>query len=475
MESTLSYKYTAAMTIPLLASISFISLIPHESQLSKKIQPQMEITEFAIYNAKQYQNFFAAKASFGSTSFLQSAFWGQFKSKQGWRPHYFYGKIHESKNFEYKEEYEFAFLVLSRSLLPKALPALFSIAYIPFGPIFSHPQNASCEFSKLVESWNPFADSQQYFTICRLIGQKLLGYIPLSCFFIRLDSNYLLRWQPALPSRAHAAEAKEQAEVPKKSQTKLDTEQPMGQEFGFCRAIQRVQVPTTVLLEIHCSEEQLLSQMHKKHRYNIRLAQKKGVEIHCIAAWGNGQDEQNWQESLEEWYRLYQITAERDQIGIHKFSYYRSLFEQQREDAQLFLYLAYSRQNARSQDVEETARQILAGIIVLHCGQTATYLYGASANEHRKLMPNYLLQWQAICQARTAGLQYYDFFGIPAHADPKDPLHGLYRFKVGFGGYLIQRSGAWDLAYSKVFYGLYRLLEKIRLLLYHLRHRGHRR
>ncbi len=256
--------------------------------------------------------------------------------------------------------------------------------------------------------------------------------------------------------------------------------------MGLYPALQRVQVPDTVLLDLKSDEDGqdgetvLLARMHKKHRYNIRLAQKKGVRIErrdCRTG--------DWHEGLAEWYRLYQITARRDRIAIHGLAYYRNLFEEltrsptvagaaDAREAELFLYLAWpSPEDSRRQAASGADRGALGGIIVLqHPGSAvATYLYGASANWGRELMPNYLLQWQAICDARRAGMQFYDFFGVPPHAGPGHPMHGLYRFKTGFGGLLLRRAGAWDLPYSRLFYGAYRLLEAFRAGLYRLRHR----
>ena len=277
------------MSIPLFSVSHLILFSFGKYYVQKKPGPQTAVTEFQICSEEQYHNFLAARPPSRMNSFLQSAFWGRFKSGQGWKPQYFRGKVLMPKE---NREHEFALLVLSRSLLPQAFPALFSLAYIPFGPVFfAEGQTSSAEL---------FATSRGYFATCRLIGQKLLGYIPLSCFFVRLDSNYLLNKVLEAPIEQASEAARDQ---------------------GFYRAVQRVQVPDTVLLDLRYSEEELLAQMHKKHRYNIRLAQKRGVWVRC-ASWQEGQ------ESLEEWYGLYQITAQRDKIAIHNFAYYRSLFEQ---------------------------------------------------------------------------------------------------------------------------------------------------
>jgi len=84
--------------------------------------------------------------------------------------------------------------------------------------------------------------------------------------------------------------------------------------------------------------------------------------------------------------------------------------------------------------------------VLLH-GTAATYLYGASSNEHRNLMAPYALQWAALRDVRDRGATTYDLFGIPPTNDESHPMHGLYRFKTGFGGEVVHRHGAWDFVY----------------------------
>ncbi|MFP4408073.1 MAG: lipid II:glycine glycyltransferase FemX [Spirochaetaceae bacterium] len=216
------------------------------------------------------------------------------------------------------------------------------------------------------------------------------------------------------------------------------------EEAGLVKAPTDVQPPDTVLLSLNRSEEQLLSEMKSKTRYNIRLAAKKGVRVELG----------DWKEDLDSWLELYRVTAERDRIAIHRPEYYRSLFglaeaEDPRE-LSLSLYLAYHE------------KELLAGIIVGRFREAAYYLYGASANEKRNLMPAYALQWRAIQDAREGGAGSYDLFGIPPAEEPAHPMHGLYRFKVGFGGSIVRRPGAWDLPIRGLAYSGFRVAEGAR-------------
>ncbi len=200
-----------------------------------------------------------------------------------------------------------------------------------------------------------------------------------------------------------------------------------------------VQPPDTVLLRL-AEDEVLLGGMHKKTRYNIGLAEKKGVTVEKAGV-----------EALGDWYALYRQTAERDRIAIHSEKYYRDLFS---HAPSVSLWLA------------RFEGQLLAGNIVLQHATTATYLYGASSNEHRNLMAPYALQWAAMREARDQGASEYDLFGIPPTDDENHPMHGLYRFKTGFGGRVVHRLGAWDAVISPLFWALWTWADSARIWYY---------
>jgi lipid II:glycine glycyltransferase (peptidoglycan interpeptide bridge formation enzyme) len=99
---------------------------------------------------------------------------------------------------------------------------------------------------------------------------------------------------------------------------------------------------------------------------------------------------------------------------------------------------------------------------VIFYEKEAVYLYGASGNEKRNLMPSYLLQWNAIRDAKNSGCGFYDFYGCPPSDDKNHPMHGLFLFKTGFGGKLVHRPGSFDVILKRRTYFLYRCAEKIR-------------
>ncbi|MFW5883860.1 MAG: lipid II:glycine glycyltransferase FemX [bacterium] len=220
---------------------------------------------------------------------------------------------------------------------------------------------------------------------------------------------------------------------------------------GLRAAPVAVQPPDTVVVDLTRDEDEILGSMHKKNRYNVRLAERKGV---AVRAFDPAAPEQAAaaREALRSWYEIYRETARRDGISIHAAEYYEHLFELVRcgADPRLRLYLA------------EHEGDLLAGIIVVFHRRGATYLYGASSNRKRNLMPNYALQWRAMTDARAAGCTWYDLFGVPPADDPQHPLHGLYRFKTGFGGALVRRLGAWDAIVQPVRGRAYRVAERLR-------------
>ena len=99
----------------------------------------------------------------------------------------------------------------------------------------------------------------------------------------------------------------------------------------------------------------------------------------------------------------------------------------------------------------------IAGTLAIAYGDKVWYLYGASSNESRNLMPNYLLQWSMIQWSIERGCRMYDFRGVSGDVSEDNPLYGLFRFKQGFGGTFTEFVGEMDLVLNKP---LYLLIEK---------------
>ena len=279
-------------------------------------------------------------------------------------------------------------IVLLRSLKPG-----FSLAYVPFAPDIS-------EKSNMVK-----------------IAETIADFLPKSCLFIRFD----LAWE--------AADLDSGADMSPLVKSKVD-----------------IQPPSTVILDLSPSEEEILKGMKSKTRYNIKLSAKKGVSVRRYGI-----------EVLDEWYDIYTETAARDKIALHGLEYYKTLFslaESEKDSPDLRIYMA------------ETEGEKIAGIVTAFYNNTAVYLYGASRNIKRETMPSYALQWQAICDSKREGCLSYDFFGIPPADDPDHPMHGLYRFKTGFGGEIIHRCGCYDYKLRNTVYPFYITAENARNFYY---------
>ena len=218
------------------------------------------------------------------------------------------------------------------------------------------------------------------------------------------------------------------------------------QNQGFCPSAQTIQPRRTILVDLGKSEEEILDGMKPKWRYNTRLAERKGVQIR-----------EGGLADLERFYGLMQLTEERDEFAVHSREYYEQVWREFAPRGQVRLLLA------------EHERQTLAGIMVFVFGRQSWYMYGASSNEKRHLMPNHLLQWEAMRWAKKQGCQSYDLWGIPdldiealetavqeeTIPTPPPALWGVYKFKRGFGGHPVRYVGAWDYVYRPL---LYRLL-----------------
>jgi lipid II:glycine glycyltransferase (peptidoglycan interpeptide bridge formation enzyme) len=209
-----------------------------------------------------------------------------------------------------------------------------------------------------------------------------------------------------------------------------------------------VQFRNTVVLDLSPEPEVLLAQMHPKTRYNIRLAMRRGVQV-----------QEGGTADLEAFYRLYHQTSQRDGFLIRPFAYYQDLWSRFLASGIAHLLLAYHEGD------------LLAGVLLFRFGGRAWYMYGASASRKRELMPNHLLQWEAVVRMRAAGVREYDFWGAPERLEESDPLWGVYRFKAGFGGRFVERIGAYDFPGGRGRYVLYtRLMPKV-LDLMRARHR----
>ena len=198
------------------------------------------------------------------------------------------------------------------------------------------------------------------------------------------------------------------------------------------------------------TEDEIFAGFHQKWRYNIRLATKKGVAVSLGTA-----------DDVEAFSQIMDQTGVRDGFIVRGADYFTRLLECLGQGARL--YLAHY------------DGQLVAGTLAVHYGDKIWYLYGASSNDSRNVMPNYLLQWEMIRWAIAEGCRVYDFRGVSGDVSEDNPLYGLYRFKKGFGGDFTEFAGEFDHVFSPV---AYTLIEKglatfrsARTKVFQLRHR----
>lgn len=172
------------------------------------------------------------------------------------------------------------------------------------------------------------------------------------------------------------------------------------------------------------TEEEVMEGFHQKWRYNIRLASKKGVEVRL----GTRKD-------ITEFHKIMIETGARDKFVIRNVEYFEKMYDCLGPE-HLRLYLACYE------------GRIVAGTVAIVYGNKCWYLYGASSNESRNVMPNYLLQWEMIKWAIESGCDIYDFRGVSGDLDESNPLYGLYKFKKGFGGKFTEFIGELDYVFK---------------------------
>jgi len=319
--------------------------------------------------------------------FLQTGWWAAFKARHGWT------------DLAFRVEWEGNAFPLS--VLLRRLPLGLILAYVPHGP--GEPG---------------FLEAHGFEERLQALSAALRPHLPRSTVCLRWDLLTGTRTEVGVVIGPDAEE-----EAPGTTDAL-----PLPLKRPFRKPPADVQPADTVIVTLD-ADEALFGRMHKKTRYNIRLAEKKGVSVEKAGV-----------EELGEWYALYRETADRDKISIHSEAYYRDLFGLAPD---LSLWLA------------RFEGRLLAGNIVLVHGRQAVYLYGASSNEHRNLMAPYALQGAAMRDARDRGAAEYDLFGIPPTDDPDHPMYGLYRFKTGFGGDRVHRHGAWDYVFRPLVWALW--------------------
>lgn len=367
---------------------------------------------------------------------LQAEEWGMFKSKGEW--------TYELVGLEDKEK-----LVGASMLLKRKLPVVNSY-------MFYASRGFVCDYS------NP--------TLVRKFTELLTDYV-------KKNKGMMLKIDPCVVYQQRDVDG-ELVEGGYDNKALVRHLKELGYRHkGITLDFDGVQPRFVYKLPLDRPLDDLMKNFHHKTRYNIKLATKKGVEIY-----------EGSRDDLKEFTRIMEITGERDSFITRPLSYFQDMYDTLNPAGKCKLYIAKynvakaleislknleSEQRKKKPDenriVKLTKEQdelnelvinhpegvIVSGTIMLINGKNACYLYGASDNLYRNVMPNYLIQWQMIQDAYNMGCTMYDFRGISGDRSPDNHLYGLYRFKRGFTGEFVEYIGEFDYITNKTFYWLY--------------------
>lgn len=197
---------------------------------------------------------------------------------------------------------------------------------------------------------------------------------------------------------------------------------------GYARAPRDLQYNTsTVIVDLEPSEDDISASLKQKTRYNIRLAEKKGVKVSAVPT---------DQSAIDKMYELYATTTQRAKVYLRSKQYFTDFWTLHAEQGVGQMFFA------------EYEGQVLAGAFITHLGTKALYKDGGSIRDHSEVQAPYALQWGIISWLKAHGVTEYDLHGTPPAAqieDPKHPLAGLARFKTGFQPEVTEYIGTWDL------------------------------
>jgi lipid II:glycine glycyltransferase (peptidoglycan interpeptide bridge formation enzyme) len=347
--------------------------------------------------------------------FLQTYEWGQVKAKYGWSPLYAVWdadgtwKVESDLNsLSTFDSPVAAALILKRQILRNGFAARLSVLYSPKGPLLDWTNEPLR--NRVLNDLQSFAKKQ-------------------GAIFLKCDPDVMLG--TGVPDS--------EEDVPESNGQAVMSEL---KRRGWGYSSDQIQFRNTVVIDLNPTEEEMLSRMKQKTRYNIRLAEKKGVALRV----GTLND-------LGMLYKMYAETSMRDGFVIRDEGYYKTVWE---------LFMAGNQSPVTNYQlpyaeplIAEVNNEPVAAIFIFYFARRAYYVYGMSRDMHREKMPTYLLQWEAMKRAKAKGCTMYDLWGAPETFDESDSMWGVYRFKEGLGGKVIRTLGAYDFAPSPLWYKMY--------------------
>ena len=333
--------------------------------------------------------------------FLQTEQWASIKTRYGWRPSYALWNVGGQPRA--------AALILERTLALGGFSMPLRVIYTPKGP--NMDWNDAVLRSRVLDDLQSFARQRR-------------------AIFLKSDPDIPLGWgEPGAPqTRENEPGAVVRADLSAR---------------GWLYSAEQIQFRNTVLVDISPPEDEILARMKQKTRYNVRLAARRGVSVRQGT-------EADWPLLCQ----MYAETAARDGFTIRPAAYYQAVW-------QTFSPRTTASSGGGTGDpqacnlIAEVDDEPVAALSLFCFGERAYYVYGMSRPLHRKKMPTYLLQWEAMRLAKAYGCTIYDLWGAPEIFDESDSMWGVYRFKRGWGGEVLRTLGAWDYPARPFWYRMY--------------------
>lgn len=321
----------------------------------------------------------------------QTSSWGHFQEKIPQRGKYWIIILEDSNKSK---------IIGGTLLIRHSLPKGYSWLYMSRGPLINYdPAKSTIQIKALIDAIKPLAKKEK-------------------AIFLRIDPP--IKLAEKFGSKSHLK--------------------------GFHTTHSGFQPEHTLLLDLTKSEEELLKEMKPKGRYNIHLAEKKGVKIRI----SDPAKKEQFKKDIDAYFAMLKETTSRDNFSGHNKEIYKNMIEILEPKNLAKLYIA------------EHENTPIAAIITTYYKDTATYYYGVSSNSFRNLMAPYLLQWEAIKDAKTQGYKTYDFLGISPLNAKNHPWKGVTEFKTKFGGAHATYNPPQEFAFKKLLYLLYRLYKLVK-------------
>jgi len=346
-------------------------------------------------------------ASLPLAHLLQTWEWSQVKAKYGWQAMPFVWYSQPCEGLEPTQ----GLIVAAAMILKRGIPvggfaSKMCVLYIPKGPLMDW-DDASLRL-RILDDLQAFAKRQ-------------------GAIFIKIDPDVALGM--GVPRTEEAVEFN----------GGQDTRSEL-ERRGWKFSQDQIQFRNTVQIDLTPSEDEMLRRMKQKTRYNVRLAQKKGITVRVGTV-----------DDFPLLYRMYAETSVRDGFLIREEGYYQTVW---RKFGSVPLS-TFGLQPFSEPLIAEVDGQAVGAVSIFYFAGQAIYLFGMSRDEHREKMPNYLLQWEATRRAKTLGCKIYNLWGAPDEFDESDGLWGVFRFKEGLGGYVLRTIGAWDFTPNPFLYKMY--------------------